>query len=165
MNLWSRWLLRKRHKRKRGESPSPQLIRRLQYNAGDLERNWKERWQRNVEATQRRRQGQYVKPAEKEFPTKNPLIKHKGLLKHESSVLIQLRTGKIGLNSFLHRRRVPDVASPLCSCGTAPETPCHIAVDCPLNATARERLTTSLASQLMRSHRDFVATLEDTKKA
>jgi hypothetical protein len=140
-------------------------MRRSQHNAGDLERNWKERWQRNVEVTQRRRRGQYVEPAEEKFPTKNPLIKHTGLLKHESSVLIQLRTGKIGLNSFLHRRRVPDVESPLCSCGTAPETPCHIAVDCPLNAAARERLAASLASQPMRSYRDFAATLEDTKKA
>jgi hypothetical protein len=161
----SRWLLRKRHKRKRGESPPPQLERRPQHDAGSLKRNWKNRWQRSIEATQRRRQGRYVEPAEKEFPTKDPLIKHRGLLKHESSVLIQLRTGKIGLNSFLHRRRVPDIPSPLCSCGTAPETPCHIAVDCPLNTAARERLTISLASQPMRSYRDFVAALEDTKKA
>jgi hypothetical protein len=90
---------------------------------------------------------------------------HKGLLKHESSVLIQLRTGKIGLNSFLHRRRVPDVQSPLCSCGLAPETPCHIAVDCPLTATARDGLAVSLAPRALRSHRDFAAVLADPDRA
>src|SRR6266516_6337966 len=125
----SRWLLRRRHRRKKEKSPSTQTRREPQNDAKDLEQNWKARWQRRAATAQRQRLGRYVEPAEEGFPAGDPLAKHKGLLKHESSVLIQLRTGKIGLNSFLHRRRVPDVPSPLCSCGSAPETPCHIAVD------------------------------------
>jgi hypothetical protein len=56
---------------------------------------------------------------------------------------------------------VPDVPSPFCSCGSAPETPCHIAVDCPLTATARDRLAASLAPRALRSYRDFAAALKD----
>jgi hypothetical protein len=60
---------------------------------------------------------------------------------------------------------VPDVQSPLCSCGLAPETPCHIAVDCPLTATARNRLAVSLAPRTLRSYRDFAAALTDPDRA
>jgi hypothetical protein len=37
--------------------------------------------------------------------------------------------------------------------------------DCPLTATARERLDISLAPQAIRSYRDFAATLRDTDRA
>jgi Reverse transcriptase (RNA-dependent DNA polymerase)/Endonuclease-reverse transcriptase len=161
----SRWLLRHRRRRRKDESPPIQARQEPRLEVDKLNHHWKARWQRNAAAARMRRLGRYLEPAEEGFPTKDPLLKHKGLLKHESSVLIQLRTGKIGLNSFLHRRRVPDIQSPLCSCGLAPETPCHIVVDCPLTATARERLDTALAPQAIRSHRDFAATLEDTDKA
>jgi hypothetical protein len=60
---------------------------------------------------------------------------------------------------------VPDVQSPLCSCGLAPETPCHIAVDCPLTVTARDGLAVSLAPRALRSHRDFAAALADLDRA
>jgi hypothetical protein len=157
----SRWLLRRRHRRKKERSPSMQTERGPQDDVKDLEHKWKTRWQRRATTAQRQRLGRYAEPAEEGFPAGDPLAKHKGLLKHESSVLIQLRTGKIGLNSFLHRRHVPDVPSPLCSCGSAPETPCHIAVDCPLTATARDRLAASLAPRALRSYRDFAAALRD----
>jgi hypothetical protein len=158
----SRWLLRRRHRRKREKSL---LTQTRQEPQDDLEHNWKTRWQRRATAAQKQRLGRYVEPAEEGFPSGDPLVKHKGLLKHESSILIQLRTGKIGLNSFLHRRRVPDVPSPLCSCGFAPETPCHIAVDCLLTATARDRLAVSLAPRTLRSYRDFTAALTDPDRA
>ena len=40
-------------------------------------------------------------------PTKKVLQLHEGLSKRESSMLVQLRTGKIGLNDFLFARKVP----------------------------------------------------------
>jgi hypothetical protein len=58
------------------------------------------------------------------------LKKHYGLLKHESSLLTQIRTGKVGLRAFLFERKVPDVATPQCICGKAPETAAHLALDC-----------------------------------
>ena len=47
------------------------------------------------------------------------LKKHNGMRKHESSLLTQIRTGKIGLRAFLFQRRVPTVTSPYCSCSEA----------------------------------------------
>jgi hypothetical protein len=60
---------------------------------------------------------------------------------------------------------MPDVQSPLYSCGLAPETPYHIAVDYLLTATARDRLAISLAPRALRSHRDFAAALTDLDRA
>ena len=54
-----------------------------------------------------------------------------GLLqKHESSLLVQIRTGKIGLRAFLHSRRVPGVTSPGCECGAGRETALHLILEC-----------------------------------
>jgi hypothetical protein len=60
---------------------------------------------------------------------------------------------------------VPDVQSPLYSCGLAPETPCYIAVDYPLTAITRDGLAVSLASRALRSYRDFAAVLADLDRA
>jgi hypothetical protein len=60
---------------------------------------------------------------------------------------------------------VPDVQSPLCSCGLAPETSYHIAVDCLFTAIARDRLAISLVPRALRSHRDFAAALTDLDRA
>jgi len=58
------------------------------------------------------------------------LKKHHGLRKHESSLLTQIRTGKVSLRAFLFKRKVPEVATPRCSCGEAPETATHLILDC-----------------------------------
>ncbi len=42
---------------------------------------------------------------------------HEELRKAESSLAIQLRTGRNGLDAFLFQARVPSLLSPLCSCG------------------------------------------------
>jgi hypothetical protein len=67
---------------------------------------------------------------------------------------------------------VPEVDTPLCSCGQAPETPCHVIVDCSLAAVARERLSKRLAEALaplppvpLSSSRDFAAATEDPLRA
>ena len=49
--------------------------------------------------------------------TKDHLNLHKGLLKAENSLVVQICTGKTGLRGFLFERRVPDIASPVCLCG------------------------------------------------
>ena len=57
---------------------------------------------------------------------------HEGLAKAESSLATQIRTEKIGLADFLHRRRVPTVASPACPCGWHRQTAKHIIMFCPM---------------------------------
>ena len=65
-------------------------------------REWKERWQREVD-----RSGRAEELAD-EPPAKEHLKLHDGLQKVESSLLVQMRTGKIRLRAFLFERRVPD---------------------------------------------------------
>jgi len=59
------------------------------------------------------------------------LKKHENLTKAESSLLIQARTGAIGLNDFLFRARVPEISTPYCECGQGKETVEHLVVWCP----------------------------------
>jgi hypothetical protein len=67
------------------------------------------------------------------IPTFNhkALKKHENLTKAESSLLIQARTGAIGLNDFLFRARVPEISTPHCECGQGKETVEHLVVWCP----------------------------------
>jgi len=56
---------------------------------------------------------------------------HQGLLKHESTVAILLRTEHIGLNDYLYHRKVPGNNSLLCECGWPRQTPKHVLIFCP----------------------------------
>ncbi|KAJ5561539.1 hypothetical protein N7461_000300 [Penicillium sp. DV-2018c] len=67
----------------------------------------------------------------------NPLDLHGGLTKAKSSLLTQARTGAIGLDAVLHRRRVPEIESPLCQEGCAPETFAHLMLRCPRYASEK----------------------------
>jgi hypothetical protein len=55
---------------------------------------------------------------------------HQNATKRLSSIIIQLRTGKIGLNAYLHSRKVPGIDSPNCTCGFRLQTIEHILLDC-----------------------------------
>ena len=68
--------------------------------------------------------------AVKSLPDKKNLRIYEDMRKAESSVIFQVRTGVIGLNYFLKRRRVPGIDSELCRCGFGPETAVHMAVFC-----------------------------------
>ena len=71
-----------------------------------------------------------IEPADYQDFSHTALAKHAGLQKHESSLLVQIRTGKIGLKAFLHSRRVPGVTSPGCECGAGRETALHLILEC-----------------------------------
>src|SRR5437763_12575189 len=55
---------------------------------------------------------------------------HRDLTKAESSALVQIRTGKIGLSAFLYYRKVPGYESPICIYGNGPQTPEHLFTNC-----------------------------------
>jgi ribonuclease HI len=55
---------------------------------------------------------------------------HQNATKRLSSIIIQLRTGKIALNAYLHSRKVPGIDSPNCTCGFRLQTIEHILLDC-----------------------------------
>ena len=68
------------------------------------------------------------------------------LPKPYSSLLTQIRTGKIGLAAFLHQRRVPGVDSPACPCGWRWETAKHIILNCPRFTQQRWQLRQQVPS-------------------
>ena len=73
---------------------------------------------------------------------------HSGLHKAESSALVQFRTGCTGLAYFLHKARVPEIESGLCSCGTSLETPRHILIHCNREDVQREELKRASGGRL-----------------
>jgi hypothetical protein len=74
------------------------------------------------------------------MPTAQVLKLHDGLQKAESSMLVQVRTGSIGLRKHLHRQQVPGFTTAQCTCGGGEETPRHIALICEQEANRRDRL-------------------------
>lgn len=73
-------------------------------------------------------------------PSPYSLRLYKGLAKAESSIIVQLRTGRIGLAEFLHKRKVPDYPTPFCSCGLGVGSTSHFLKSCPLYSSSRPRV-------------------------
>ena len=92
-----------------------------QNGLAEVQKTWingwaRKKWEREWAAYAESRSNE-VHPGLKLLKRKAHLGIHKTLRKAESSLLTQIRTGRIGLNKFLHKRKVPDVTSPLCPCG------------------------------------------------
>ena len=56
---------------------------------------------------------------------------HENLSKASSAMLLQARSGHIGLAAYLAWRQVPDFGSPQCECGHEPDTVPHRLAGCP----------------------------------
>jgi retron-type reverse transcriptase len=123
---------------------------------------WKRRWTRTSESPDHRRDSA---PAARPLFSYDALKKHRHLSKHESSLLTQVRTGKVGLRAFLFERKVPEIATPRCPCGEAPETAAHLVLNCPHLDQQREELRQLMAPKAMRSYRDFAAATAEGKSA
>ena len=63
-------------------------------------------------------------------PSKKVLRLHSGLSKKESSILVQMRTEKIGLREFLFNRKVPGIRDRNCSCRGGRQTVQHLLLTC-----------------------------------
>lgn len=96
-----------------------------------------------------------------EPPGDRPSIeRYRGLLKHEAAVLCQIRTGRVGLQAFLFKSRVPDAPTPLCRCGAAAETPEHVILHCNNLADQRAGLQSALGANPLRTKGDLAALLD-----
>jgi hypothetical protein len=73
-------------------------------------------------------------------PAKQILRLHRSQPKWKSSLIIQLRTGKIGLNQFLYHKKVPGVESTSCPCNEGPHTPQHLLLTCRTHRDLRRQL-------------------------
>jgi hypothetical protein len=129
-----------------------------------LQAQWEQRWLRHTNEPPDHRRAPAPASQQPTFTLK-ALKKHRYLLKHESSLLTQVRTGKIGLRAFLFEQRVPEVATPRCSCGEAPETAAHLVLSCRQLDQQREGLQRLLYPKALRSYRDFVDTTAEGESA
>jgi hypothetical protein len=170
---------RQRHRRRRPAAEPPQPRPSLEYGEGRtnwakawsedsipediLWVHWKRRWLQHPREPPGHRSA--PAPASQPVFSYDALKKHRHLLKHESSLLTQIRTGKVGLRAFLFERKVPDVASPRCPCGEAPETAAHLALDCRDLVQQREELRRLIAPKAMRTYRDFATATAKKKSA
>ena len=72
-----------------------------------------------------------------EEPGANRLKLYTQLKKAESTVLIQARTGRIGLAHFLSKACVPGFESPACKCELGIKTAEHLLLHCQLETERR----------------------------
>jgi hypothetical protein len=87
---------------------------------------WRARWQEEG----KKKKSWWCSIAAQDQPCKNTLLLHNQLKKAESSVLVQARTGRIGLRQFLFKAKVPGVISASCPCGKGLETAEHLLLYC-----------------------------------
>jgi hypothetical protein len=117
----------------------------------DLEAEWRTRWETEANTTRRRPGQTWAADTTVRFD-RGVLKRHDLLRKHESSLLTQARTGRIGLASFLFTRGVPEVNTPICRCGEGKEDIYHIVLWCPRFETQRAELSTG---RPIRTRRDL----------
>ncbi|QQK46343.1 Aldehyde dehydrogenase (AldH12), putative [Penicillium digitatum] len=77
-----------------------------------------------------------------EVPSKSNLTYWKGLRKATTSVLIQLRTGIIGLAEYLSKIKRSD--SPRCQCDLGNQSVKHVLLECPLLEELRSEIVEEL---------------------
>lgn len=73
------------------------------------------------------------------IPTREVLRIHRSLPRPLSTVIVQMRTGKIGLRHYLYRYGVPDMQDGDCRCGRTTQTVRHVLLACPLFKNLREQ--------------------------
>jgi hypothetical protein len=87
------------------------------------------------------------------IPTAKTLQLHSSLHKALSSIIIQMRTERIGLRKYLHQRKVPDITDDQCGCGHGSQTVKHILLACSLFNDLRTRTWTK--EDRIRARRDL----------
>ena len=93
------------------------------------------------------------------------LLRHKGLCKHQSSLLTQIRTGKVGLRAFLFKRKVLDVATPWCQCDRGKETAAHLVLDCSKLLQQRTELQRLQQPLALHTYQDFIKATSQPRRA
>ena len=107
---------------------------------------WKERWEKG-------KKGAHSRMLQPQLQ-RQVLALHKGLRRPQSSLIIQLRTGKIGFRAFLHQRRVPGRNDPNCV-GGEEMTVTHVLLKC---AEWKELRDEALEGQKRSSLRELLGT-------
>ncbi|EAQ84813.1 hypothetical protein CHGG_08827 [Chaetomium globosum CBS 148.51] len=119
-----------------------------------VEEAWKARWLEERDGRVITRPADDFDHQQETLFRNETLRRHDGLSKAKSSLLIQIRTGAIGLRDFLFTRGVPEVLTPACECGEGRETAEHLVVWCLAPPLTRRWERTGI-----RTRRDFYSVL------
>ena len=119
-----------------------------------VEEAWKARWLKERDGRAITRPADDFDHQQETLFRNETLRRHDGLSKAKSSLLIQIRTGAIGLRDFLFTRGVPEVLTPACECGEGRETAEHLVVWCLAPPLTRRWERTGI-----RTRRDFYSVL------
>jgi hypothetical protein len=91
-----------------------------------------------------------------ETPSKKTLEYWSGLRKATASILMQLRTGRIGLGAYL--ARINRRESGRCECDLGNQTVTHVLLECPLHQEEREWMRNALSEKDITLRQDEVLT-------
>jgi hypothetical protein len=116
---------------------------------------WEERWLKERDSRAVTRPADDFDHQQETLFKDKTLKRHEGLSKAKSSLLVQIRTGAIGLRDFLFKRGVPEVLTPSCECGEGRETVEHLVMWCLAPPLAR-----SWERAEVRTRRDFYSVLQ-----
>ena len=122
-----------------------------------VEEAWRERWLKEREGRATTRSADDFDHQQETLFKDKTLRRHEGLNKAKSSLLVQIRTGAIGLRGFLFSRGVPEVLTPSCECGEGRETVEHLVMWCLAPPLPRRWERAEL-----RTRRDFYSVLQGT---
>lgn len=93
-----------------------------------VEEAWRERWLKERDGRATTRPADDFDHQQETLFKDGTLKRHEGLNKAKSSLLVQIRTGAIGLRNFLFKRGVPEVLTPYCKCREGRETAEHLVI-------------------------------------
>jgi hypothetical protein len=114
---------------------------------------WRKRW---ASGTKGRAIARY-----RPYPMRQALEIYKGRAKPMTSILILLRTEKIGLRAFLHGMKVPAVDNPQCDCGQREETVQHFLLEC----AQWDRQRQTLGPYRRKTLKEILGSREGSKRA
>jgi hypothetical protein len=108
-------------------APKPHFLKHLKSSARrELRQQIRDEWEREWQIETRGRTTYTLTPT----PTRDILQLHTSAHNALSSVIIQMRTGKIGLRQFLFDRKVPEIPNPQYECGRGNQSVPHILLAC-----------------------------------
>lgn len=130
------------------QNPNNRYIRLAAAAKRSIRREAKIEWERSWTAEKTSRPTKRLV----EIPTKKTLDYWSGLRKATASILIQLRTGRVGLAAYLNR--INRCESARCGCDLGNQTINHILLECPLLQEERNWMRNALSDRGVALRRD-----------